>query len=42
MIHSPGTRHSIVSYEGCIVLAIYEKRVRFITDGQEPDPHPAL
>ena len=31
MIHAPGTRHSIVSPEGCIVLAIYEKRVRFIT-----------
>ena len=30
MIHSPGTRHSIVSEKGCIVLAIYEKPVRFV------------
>lgn len=29
MVHTPGTRHSIVSEEGCIVLAIYEKRVSF-------------
>jgi anti-sigma factor ChrR (cupin superfamily) len=33
MIHPPGTRHSIHSDEGCIVLAIYEKRVSFV----EPD-----
>jgi anti-sigma factor ChrR (cupin superfamily) len=30
MIHQPGTCHSIVSEEGCIVLAIYEKRVSFL------------
>lgn len=35
MIHPPGTRHSIVSEEGCLVLAIYEKRVRFV-DPQTP------
>ena len=29
MINAPGTRHSIVSEAGCIVLAIYEKPVRF-------------
>lgn len=29
MIHPAGTRHRIVSEEGCIVLAIYEKRVAF-------------
>jgi anti-sigma factor ChrR (cupin superfamily) len=29
MINSPGTRHSIVSEAGCIVLAIYEKPVSF-------------
>jgi anti-sigma factor ChrR (cupin superfamily) len=29
MVHKPGTSHSIVSEEGCIVLAIYEKRVSF-------------
>lgn len=28
-IHAPGTRHSVVSEAGCIVLAIYEKPVRF-------------
>lgn len=30
IINSPGTRHSIVSEAGCIVLAIYEKPVKFI------------
>ncbi len=29
MINPPGTRHSIVSEAGCIVLAIYEKPVKF-------------
>jgi anti-sigma factor ChrR (cupin superfamily) len=29
MINGPGTRHSIVSEAGCIVLAIYEKPVKF-------------
>ena len=29
MIHKPGTSHSIYSEEGCLVLAIYEKRVSF-------------
>ena len=28
-INPPGTRHSVVSEAGCIVLAIYEKPVRF-------------
>ncbi|MCC7376689.1 MAG: cupin domain-containing protein [Verrucomicrobiales bacterium] len=28
-IHPPGTRHSVVSEAGCIVLAIYEKPVKF-------------
>jgi anti-sigma factor ChrR (cupin superfamily) len=32
MIHPPGTAHSIVSEEGCIVLAIYEKRVSFLSE----------
>lgn len=31
MVHAPGTRHSIVSAEGCLVLAIYEKRAQFLT-----------
>jgi anti-sigma factor ChrR (cupin superfamily) len=30
IINLPGTRHSIISEEGCLVLAIYEKRVRFL------------
>jgi anti-sigma factor ChrR (cupin superfamily) len=29
MINPPGTRHSVVSEAGCIVLAIYEKPVKF-------------
>ena len=29
-IHPPGTRHSATSEAGCIVLAIYEKPVRFV------------
>ena len=29
MINAPGTRHSIVGEAGCIVLAIYEKPVKF-------------
>lgn len=36
MIHPPHTRHRIISHEGCIVLAIYEKPVRFITPGETP------
>jgi anti-sigma factor ChrR (cupin superfamily) len=35
LIHPPGTWHSVVSEAGCIVLAIYEKPVRFLTD---PEP----
>lgn len=30
LIHAPGSRHRIVSEEGCIVLAIYERPVRFL------------
>jgi anti-sigma factor ChrR (cupin superfamily) len=30
IINPPGTRHSIVSAAGCIVLAIYEKPVAFL------------
>jgi anti-sigma factor ChrR (cupin superfamily) len=30
MVHRPGTRHRIVSEEGCLVLAIYEKPAQFI------------
>jgi anti-sigma factor ChrR (cupin superfamily) len=28
-IHPPGTSHSVTGEEGCIVLAIYEKPVKF-------------
>lgn len=34
MVHRPGTEHSIYSEEGCIVLAIYEKRVSFVDQEQ--------
>ncbi len=33
MINPPGSRHRIRSEAGCIVLAIYEKPVRFLEDG---------
>lgn len=29
-INAPGTRHRVLSESGCIVLAIYEKPVRFL------------
>jgi len=32
-INAPGTRHSIVSDAGCMVLAIYEKPVKFDQPG---------
>jgi len=35
IINPPGTSHSILSESGCIVLAIYEKPVRFL---EEPSP----
>jgi anti-sigma factor ChrR (cupin superfamily) len=31
VINPPGTRHRVISESGCIVLAIYEKPVRFIS-----------
>jgi anti-sigma factor ChrR (cupin superfamily) len=30
LIHTPGSQHRIVSEEGCIVLAIYERPVEFL------------
>ena len=30
VINAPGTRHSVLSREGCVVLAVYEKPVKFI------------
>jgi anti-sigma factor ChrR (cupin superfamily) len=37
-IHPPGTHHSVVSEAGCIVLAIYEKPVKFL--GEKADRTP--
>ncbi len=31
MINPPGTSHSVISDAGCIVLAIYEEAVRFVS-----------
>lgn len=36
MVHPPRTLHSVVSDEGCLVLAIYERRVRFLDDDTRP------
>ncbi len=36
IINPPGTSHSVLSRNGCVVLAIYEKPVVFLTD--PPDP----
>lgn len=36
LINPPGTSHSILSENGCIVLAIYEKPVRFIDPPSVP------
>jgi len=30
IVNPPGTRHSVLTEGGCIVLAIYEKQVRFL------------
>jgi anti-sigma factor ChrR (cupin superfamily) len=38
MVHLPGTRHSIQSEEGCLVLAIYEKPAKFVTDKSGATP----
>lgn len=32
IINPPGTQHSVVSDDGCIVLAIYESPVHFLKD----------
>ena len=37
IITPPGTRHSVVSEDGCIVLAIYEKPVKFLQDNARPE-----
>lgn len=33
-VHPPGTSHEVTSDAGCIVLAIYEKPVRFLEEGE--------
>jgi anti-sigma factor ChrR (cupin superfamily) len=39
IVNPPGTRHRIVSPNGCVVLAIYEKPVRFVEETlQTPVP----
>ncbi len=38
IINPPGTSHSILSETGCIVLAIYEKPVRFLAPGELANP----
>ena len=35
IINPPGTSHSILSQNGCIVLAIYEKPVKFLQPPNE-------
>lgn len=39
IINPPGTSHSILSESGCIVLAIYEKPVRFL-EGPNANTNP--
>jgi anti-sigma factor ChrR (cupin superfamily) len=34
MINPPGTRHSVISEAGCIVLAIYHEVVEFLEDAR--------
>ena len=31
LIHPPGTEHHVRSEDGCVVLAIWERRVRFVS-----------
>ena len=38
-VHAPGTYHSVVSEAGCIVLAIYEKPVKFLEHGSLDHEH---
>lgn len=34
-VHAPGTSHRVESEAGCIVLAIYEKPVRFLEESDQ-------
>jgi anti-sigma factor ChrR (cupin superfamily) len=38
IINPPGTSHSILSSNGCIVLAIYEKPVKFLSTKEIGEP----
>lgn len=38
IINPPGTSHSILSETGCIVLAIYEKPVKFLAGPDKEEP----
>lgn len=40
IINPPGTSHSILSENGCIVLAIYEKPVKFIEPTETKNESP--
>jgi anti-sigma factor ChrR (cupin superfamily) len=40
IINPPGTRHSVFGEAGCIVLAIYEKPVRFVGAAAPVRPAP--
>jgi anti-sigma factor ChrR (cupin superfamily) len=37
LVHPPGSSHAVSSDEGCIVLAIWEKPVTFVSE-TEPEP----
>jgi anti-sigma factor ChrR (cupin superfamily) len=37
-IHPPGSRHSVISESGCLVLAIYEKPVAFVAPPTNAPP----
>jgi anti-sigma factor ChrR (cupin superfamily) len=36
VINAPGTRHSVMSKTGCLLLAIWERPVRFVAPPDEP------
>ncbi len=38
VINPPGTQHSVIGEAGCIVLAIYEKPVRFLPEAVKRAP----
>jgi anti-sigma factor ChrR (cupin superfamily) len=32
MVNAPGTRHRVISEDGCLVLVVWERPVKFIQD----------